>query len=289
MKTILVTGSKGQLGSELRAISKASVQYQFIFTDVDELDITTFSALEKFFEVTSVDYIINCAAYTAVDKAEEEKELADLLNHQAVRNLIKASEKNKSKLFQISTDYVFGGMHNLPLKENLETVPESVYGLSKLKGEAVALESGRAIIIRTSWLYSSYGHNFVKTIRKYGKERDELKVVFDQIGTPTYAKDLAQTIIDIVNSSEEKSEFNNGIYHFANEGVLSWYDFAKEICEISNIKVNITPVLSEEFPTPAKRPAYSVLDKQKIKTAFGIEIPYWKESLKECIKILDNN
>ncbi len=288
MKTILVTGSKGQLVSELKAISKAYGQYQFIFTDVEELDITTFSALEKFFETTSVDYVINCAAYTAVDKAEEEKELADLLNHQAIGNLIKASEKNKSKIFQISTDYVFGGMHNLPLKENLETVPESVYGLSKLKGEVVALESGRAIIIRTSWLYSSYGNNFVKTIRKYGKERDELKVVFDQIGTPTYARNLAQTIIEMINFSE-KSKFNNGIYHFANEGVLSWYDFAKEICEISDIKVNITPVLSEQFPMPAKRPAYSVLDKDKIKTTFGIAIPYWKESLKECIHILDEN
>ena len=193
MKTILVTGSKGQLGSEIEVLSKKNTQFSFLFTDEKDLDITDFSKLEKFFDKNKVDYIINCAAYTAVDKAEDEKEKADVLNHIAVSNLLKASDKQGTKLFQISTDYVFGGEHNTPLSEELETIPESTYGESKLKGEIVAVESGRSIVIRTSWLYSSFGHNFVKTIQKYGKEREELKVVFDQVGTPTYAYDLAKS------------------------------------------------------------------------------------------------
>ena len=287
MKKILVTGAKGQLGSELQVLSKNYTQYQFVFTDVDELDITNLDTLKDFFLTNSIDYIFNCAAYTAVDKAEEEKDLANVLNHQAVEYLLLASEKQQSKFIQISTDYVFGGVHNLPLHEDLPTNPESVYGLSKLKGEQVALESKRAIVVRTSWLYSSIGHNFVKTIRKYGQERKELTVVFDQIGTPTYARDLAKALLDILDYSEQNNSFEKGIYHFANEGVLSWYDFAKEICELSNINIDILPVLSNKFPTPAKRPAYSVLDKNKIKQTFGLKIPYWKESLKECVEILD--
>ena len=286
MKQILVTGSNGQLGSEIRLLSKQYSQFNFIFTDRDELDITNIEKLNQFFLKQKVDYIINCAAYTAVDKAEQEKELSDLLNHKAVENLLSASQKYKTKLFQISTDYVFGGVHNIPLTEELPTNPESAYGLSKLKGEAVAEKSQRAIIIRTSWLYSSYGANFVKTIRKYARERDQLSVVFDQIGTPTYARDLAKNILNIIQISEESNEFKNGIYHFANEGVISWYDFAKEICDISNIEVNIVPVLSDQFPTPAQRPAYSVLNKKKIKNTFNIEIPYWRDSLRICIKLL---
>ncbi len=288
MKKILITGSNGQLGSELQFLSKEYTQYKFFFTDVKDLDITDFQELKSFFAKNPIDYIINCAAYTAVDKAEEEKEFSDLLNHKAVANLLDTSKKNNTKLFQISTDYVFGGLHNTPLLEDLETHPESSYGLSKLKGEEVANKSGRSIIIRTSWLYSSFGNNFVKTIRKYGQEREELSVVFDQIGTPTYARDLAKSILDIINFSETKKEFKSGIYHYANEGVLSWFDFAYEICQLSKIKVNILPVLSDQFPTPAKRPAYSVLDKHKIKTTFELSIPYWSDSLKKCISILKN-
>lgn len=286
MKQILVTGSNGQLGSELQFLSE-NYQYQFIFTDVADLDITDLSALKSFFVKNEIDYIINCAAYTAVDKAEEEREFSNLLNYKAVANLLEASEEKQSKLFQISTDYVFGGMHNTPLREDLETHPESAYGESKLRGEQVAMESERSLIIRTSWLYSSYGNNFVKTIRKYAQEREQLSVVFDQVGTPTYARDLAQAILDIIDLSEKENLFKSGIYHYANEGVLSWYDFALEISQLSKIKVDIYPVLSEQFPTPAKRPAFSVLDKHKIKTTFGLSIPYWKDSLKKCISILE--
>ena len=287
MKQILVTGSNGQLGSELRVLSSTFSQYRFIFTDVANLDITNTESLDIFFKENAIDYIINCAAYTAVDKAEEEEELANLINYKAVESLLSASKKYNAKLFQISTDYVFGGLHNLPLKEELPTHPESAYGRSKLKGEVAALESGRAVVIRTSWLYSFYGNNFVKTIRKYGVERSELKVVFDQVGTPTYAKDLAQTILQIIDFTEQNHTFEAGVYHYANEGVISWFDFAKEICTLSGIDVDIKAVLSDEFPTPAKRPAYSVLDKTKIKTTFGLQIPYWRESLINCIAILE--
>ena len=285
MKIILVTGSKGQLGSEIEVLSKKNSRFLFLFTDEKDLDITNISELENFFGKNKVDYIINCAAYTAVDKAEEDQDRADLLNNIAISNLLKASDKQKTKLFQISTDYVFGGEHNTPLSEDLETIPESAYGRSKLKGEIAANESGRSIIIRTSWLYSSFGHNFVKTIQKYGKEREELKVVFDQVGTPTYARDLAQSILAIIDYSESNNNFKIGIYHFANEGVISWYDFAKEICSLSKISVKIEAVLSEQFPTAAKRPAYSVLNKTKIKKTFGIDIPYWKDSLEKCIEL----
>ncbi len=284
---ILVTGANGQLGSEIRFLSEQYSQFKFIFTDREELDITNIENLTRFFRENKIDYILNCAAYTAVDKAEEETELSNLLNSKAVENLLLASQNNNTKLFQISTDYVFGGVHNTPLTEDLPTHPESAYGLSKLNGELFAEKSQRAIIIRTSWLYSSYGSNFVKTIQKYARQRDELSVVFDQIGTPTYARDLAESILKIIQISQRNNEFKNGIYHYANEGVLSWYDFAKEICDLSNIEVNISPVLSDQFPTPAKRPAYSVLDKQKIKKTFNLEIPYWKDSLKSCVKLLD--
>jgi len=289
MKNILITGSDGQLGSELQFLSKEYKEYNYFFTDKDTLDITNIDDLTVFFEKNAIDYIINCAAYTAVDKAEEDIEFANLLNAKAVENLLDASKKTNTKLFQISTDYVFGGKHNTPLTEGLPTHPESSYGLSKLKGEQAAEKSNRAIIIRTSWLYSSFGNNFVKTIQKYGKERDELKVVFDQVGTPTYARDLARAILDIIVNSEQNNQFKNGIYHYANEGVISWYDFAIEICSFSNIEVEIKPVLSALFPTPAKRPSYSVLDKNKIKETFNIQIPYWKKSLVKCIEIIKNN
>lgn len=288
MKTLLVTGSKGQLGSELQGLSLIYNQYKFLFTDTEELDITDLEKVKSFFIQHKVDYIINCAAYTAVDKAEQELEFSDLLNHKAIGFLLEASEKDKSKLIQISTDYVFGGVHNMPLKEDLDTQPESAYGSSKLKGELLADKSQRAIVIRTSWLYSSIGHNFVKTIRKYGEEREQLTVVYDQVGTPTYAHDLAKAILDIINFSEDQKNFEIGVYHYANEGVASWFDFAHEICQMSEIDVELSPVLSDQFPTPAKRPAYSVLDKNKIKSTFGLQIPYWKTSLKDCIDLLDS-
>ena len=289
MSKILVTGSLGQLGSEIQELSKTYTSHQFYFYDKEDLDILDRDKLTLFFKNNSIDYIVNCAAYTAVDKAEEEKELAFLLNHQAVKNLLETSAANNTRLFQISTDYVFGGIHNTPFLENEKTQPESVYGESKLMGEKAAIESGRAIVIRTSWLYSSYGNNFVKTIMKYAQERDELNVVYDQIGAPTYAKDLAKTILDIIEKVENKKfKFKEGIYHYANEGVLSWFDFAKAITEISNINTNINPVRSEMFPTPAKRPPYSVLSKKKIKENYQITIPYWRDSLIKCIKILED-
>ncbi len=281
-KTVLVTGAYGQLGSEIAQIKDSYPNFNFFFYDKDDLDITNLEALKNFFAHQAIDYIVNCAAYTAVDKAESEPELAELLNATAVDLLLKASEKQNSKLIQISTDYVFGGLRNTPISEDEALSPESIYGKTKLKGETFAASSGRAIIIRTAWLYSSFGHNFVKTIQKYGREKGELKVVFDQVGTPTYAGDLAKAILDILVFSEQ-NEFKSGVYHYANEGVVSWYDFAREICLQSNIQASILPVLSEAFPTPAKRPAYSVLNKQKIKNTFDIHIPYWSESLKVCI------
>lgn len=287
MKQILVTGSKGQLGSELRLLSQEHSDYEFIFTDIDDLDISCENDLSTFFKNHSISYIINCAAYTAVDKAEEEKEFSELLNHLSVGYLLKASKSKGTKLIHISTDYVFGGQHNVPLKEDLETKPESAYGSSKLKGEQLALDSERAIIIRTSWMYSSYGQNFVKTIKRIATNNDSISVVFDQIGTPTYAKDLAQSIIDIIKRTEQSSIFEKGIYHYANEGAISWYDFAHAICNISKIEVEIEPVLSDKFPSLAKRPAYSVLDKTKIKSVYGLKIPHWNESLIECLTVIN--
>ncbi len=285
---ILVTGSNGQLGSEIKELSSMYPQLSFDFLDVADLDITDRAMVEQYFDSHPIDYIINCAAYTAVDKAETETDLANKINAEAVRNLLSGSEKHQSKLLHISTDYVFGGIHNTPIDESTATNPESAYGLSKLKGEILASDSGRAIIIRTAWLYSRFGQNFVKTIRKYAKERDSLSVVYDQIGTPTYAADLAKAILDIISKvSDNSAVFQAGIYHYANEGVLSWYDFAIEICNMSQIKTPILPVLSHQYPTPAKRPAYSVLDKQKIKNTFDIKIPYWKDSLRTCIDWLE--
>ncbi|MBN2668717.1 MAG: dTDP-4-dehydrorhamnose reductase [Bacteroidales bacterium] len=289
-KGILITGANGQLGNALRLLSDDFRGFEWHFTDKDELDITNLSDVESYFNKHKIDYIINCAAYTAVDKAESDAQMAELLNAKAVEYLVLASNLQQSRLIHISTDYVFGGTHFLPLTEELPTQPESAYGLSKLNGELFAQKSQRAIIIRTSWLYSEFGHNFVKTIQKYATERGTLNVVFDQVGTPTYASDLAKAIMIIINTIDISTDFNQyGNYHFANEGVASWYDFAVEICKMSDIKADILPVLSDAFPTPAKRPSYSVLDKQKIKTTFGIRIPYWKDSLKLCIEKMSAN
>jgi len=281
MINILVTGSNGQLGSEIKQLSK-EYSYRFYFTTKKELDISNMQDIRKYIIYNNIDTIINCAAYTAVDKAENEKELADLINHRAVKNLAILSNELNLKLIHISTDYVFDGKNYKPYSEEDKTNPQSVYGQTKLDGEKSIIEYNlkNSIIIRTSWVYSSFGNNFVKTMLKLGKEKDELGVIFDQVGTPTYARDLAKTILDIIPKIQNsKLE----IYHYSNEGVLSWYDFAKEIMKMAKLNCNIKPIESSEYPTPAKRPHYSLLNKTKIKKEFNIMIPYWKDSLSECL------
>ncbi len=286
---VLVTGAYGQLGSELKEIELQFPNYHFIFTDVDTLDITSEIAVESFFNKNRPDYIINCAAYTAVDKAETEPETAGNINAEAPRILGKYTKQIDAKLIHVSTDYVFDGDANKPYSETDKVNPQGVYGKTKLDGELNCLkENANSVINRTSWLYSGFGNNFVKTMLRLGSELGSLKVVFDQIGTPTYAADLAKAILSIIEVSEKEPEkFIPGVYHYSNEGVASWYDFAKAIFEIKNIQCNVTPVLSDEFPSPAKRPHFSVLNKTKIKNTFDIEIPYWRDSLKKCILKLD--
>ncbi len=284
---ILVTGANGQLGSEIRVLSK-NYPYNFYFTDKEELDITNKEKIKTFVTENKINLVINCAAYTAVDKAESEKELADLINHKAVKYLTDISKQKEIPLIHISTDYVFDGKNYKPYIEEDKTNPQGVYGLTKLKGEEVFKNSNaKGIIIRTSWVYSSFGHNFVKTMLRL-KSRGELGVVFDQVGTPTYAKDLAKTILEIVDKHYEKlNSFKAEIFHFSNEGVCSWYDFAKSIFEIKDIDIKINPIETKDYPTPAKRPHYSVLNKNKIKKEFNIKIPYWIDSLKNCLKEID--
>ena len=284
MITILVTGSMGQLGSELLIASKNYYGYEFIFTDVDKLDITDSEQTIKFISTEKPDWIINCAAYTAVDKAESEKEKAYLINSTGVENLVKAIKSRECRLIHISTDYVYNGKSNIPYSETDDTDPASVYGKSKLAGEKQALLHPESLIIRTSWLYSSFGNNFVKTILKLSRERDFLKVVYDQTGAPTYAGDLAVTILSVISGViKNQTTFIPGIYNYSNEGVCSWYDFAMAILEEAGSLCNITPVLTEEFPSKAQRPIYSVLNKKKIKETYNLNIPYWRDSLKKCI------
>lgn len=280
---ILVTGSNGQLGSELRELSEDVSFWEFIFTDEKELDITREDNVDNFFASFKPDVVINCAAYTAVDKAESEKEKAYLINTEAPGILSRVSAKYDSLLIHISTDYVFDGRSWIPYTENDKINPLSVYGKTKAEGEKAILESAqKAIIIRTSWLYSSYGNNFVKTILRFAKERDFLNIVFDQTGTPTYARDLAKAILQIIPTASKNTGV--GIFHYSNEGVISWYDFAKAIIEEKEISFKINPIVSRDFPQAAPRPFYSVLDKTSIKEKYGIEIPYWRESLRECLK-----
>jgi dTDP-4-dehydrorhamnose reductase len=288
---VLVTGANGQLGNEIRRLeSLYSHNYKFIFTDVGELDITKKNDVESLFHLEKPDFTINCAAYTAVDKAESDFELAHLLNCEAVKILGEATKKHDSYLIHISTDYVFDGTNFTPYKEDDKVNPTSKYGQTKLEGENAINKNSNAMIIRTSWLYSSYGNNFVKTMIRLGKERESLKVVFDQIGTPTYAADLAKLIMYVIDTiAIEKKDFQHGIYHFSDEGVCSWYDFAVEIFDYLNINCRVEPILSHEFPTPVKRPHFSVLDKAKIKKTFSYNlIPHWKVSLHNCLKTLDN-
>ncbi|MFW6259444.1 MAG: dTDP-4-dehydrorhamnose reductase [Tangfeifania sp.] len=285
---ILVTGAYGQLGSELKELAKEISDHQFLFTDSDTLDISDENQVSRFFEKEKPQFVINCAAYTAVDKAETEMETAQIVNATGPALLAKHTRQHNAGFIHISTDYVFNGKSYIPYSEKDPVQPESVYGKTKLDGENFILSSGsKAVIIRTSWLYSSFGNNFVKTMLRLGNERDLLKVVFDQVGTPTYAADLAEALLSIASVYENEPEkFETGVYHFSNEGVASWYDFAKSIFEISGLNCKLLPVLSGEFPTPAKRPHYSVLNKSKIKSTFNLEIPYWKDSLERCLKKL---
>ena len=283
---ILVTGANGQLGNEMQRVAKTSSNH-YIFTDVAQLDITDREAVLRAVKDNSIQVIVNCAAYTNVDKAEDDSETADLINNKAVENLAIAARENDATLIHISTDYVFKGDRCTPCREDWETDPLGVYGITKLAGEKSIERTGcRHIIIRTAWLYSPFGKNFVKTMQKLTAEKDSLKVVFDQVGTPTYAGDLADAIARIIETGQLGKQ---GIYHFSNEGVCSWYDFAREICELSSNTCNIQPCHSDEFPSKVKRPHFSVLDKTKIKDTFGIEVPYWKDSLKKCIRELAAN
>jgi dTDP-4-dehydrorhamnose reductase len=287
MVTILVTGSMGQLGNELLLASKSYYGYEFIFTDIDKLDISDPVQTYKFIKTEKPDWIINCAAYTAVDKAESEKEKAFLINSTGVENIVNAIIGTDCKLIHISTDYVYNGKSNIPYSETDELDPASIYGKSKLSGEKHALLHPESLIIRTSWLYSSFGNNFVKTISKLIEEKEFVKVVYDQTGTPTYAADLATAILSIISSViKNQSAFIPGIYNYSNEGVCSWYDLAVAICEESGTLCNVLPVLTEEYPLPARRPLYSVLNKKKIKETYDLMIPYWRVSLKECMKLL---
>ena len=284
---ILVTGANGQLGNEIQLISKNSKD-NYIFTDVCDgyrkLDITNIDDIRKAVAENSIECIINCAAWTNVDSAETAGEIVETLNAKAPENLAIAMKEVGGLVVHVSTDYVFGGdPYNVPCKEDQKGTPTGVYGLTKLHGEQNIQNSGaKYIIIRTSWLYSEYGKNFVKTMMNLTSTKPALKVVFDQCGTPTYAGDLATVIFDIVEN--RKYEGNDGIYHFSNEGVCSWYDFTKKIAELAgNTKCDIQPCHSDEFPSPVKRPSYSVLDKTKLKETFGIKIPYWTDSLKKCM------
>lgn len=292
MANILVTGSNGQLGSELRKLSEKS-GHKFIFTDIEELDLTDNLEIERFFENKDISFCINCAAYTAVDKAETEIENAFAVNVTAVRNLAEVCAENDTVFIHISTDFVFDGRNCQPYVESDKAKPINVYGQSKYEGEHQALKlNSRTIIIRTSWLYSSFGNNFVKTMLRAGRKNDTLNVIFDQAGTPTYAFDLAEAILKIVDKvqpkEKDKSDFF-GIFHYSNEGIASWYDFAIEIFSISGINCMVNPILTRDYPTPSKRPPFSVLDKSKIKMTYGFIIPYWKDSLNNCIKeILEN-
>ena len=284
MTNILVTGVNGQLGSEIRELS-SGYKYNFYFTDSSVLDITDFAKVKEFLEANKIDIIINCAAYTAVDKAEEDEVNADRVNHLAVENLATIAKDRNIKLIHVSTDYIFDGKNFKPYIEDDITNPTGVYGKTKLDGENAMREitPKNSIIIRTSWVYSSFGDNFVKTMLCLGKERDSLGVIFDQIGTPTYARDLAKAILDILpNITNDRVE----IYNYSNEGVLSWYDFAREIMKMAKIHCKINPIETKDYPTQAKRPYYSVLNKSKIKKELKLTIPYWKDSLDECLRKL---
>lgn len=283
MKTILVTGANGQLGNSLRLLADRYAGFNFLFTDVDTLDITDPAAVKAMVKDNQVNYIINCAAYTAVDKAEDDEALCRRINTYAVGVLGEAAREAGARMIHVSTDYVFSGTSYRPYKETDDTRPVSAYGRTKLAGEEALREvCPDAVIIRTAWLYSEYGNNFVKTVLRLGKERDELRFVFDQVGSPTYAGDLAAAILSVV-AAGEKDAFVPGIYHFSNEGVCSWYDFTVKILEIAGIDCRVFPIETKDYPTKAVRPPYSVLNKSKIKDTYSLAIPHWESSLRVCM------
>lgn len=284
MTRVLVTGAGGQLGSEIAKISKDYPEMEFLFVDREEMPLENEAQILSFLDKSTPQIIISAGAYTAVDKAEEENILADQINHLAVDTISKWCTKNEAKLVHVSTDYIFDGLSKTPYKEEDASDPINWYGETKLRAEkAIANNDTNAVIIRTSWVYSEYGHNFVKTMLRLMNERDSISVVNDQIGTPTYAYDLAQAIIKIITSNQWKP----GVFHYSNEGEISWYEFAVAIKELSNINCEVKGVTSEEFPTIAKRPSYSLLDKTKIKTTYNLSVPNWKDSLSACLKILN--
>jgi len=287
MAVILVTGASGQLGRELKVKSKNYFGYEFLFTDIDTLDITDGKKVRKFINQNFCDWIINCAAYNFVEKAETEYDKAIQINSFAVKNLVDSIKGTDSRLIHFSTDYVFDGKSNVPYKETSVTNPLSAYGKSKLEGEISALQHPGSMIIRTSWLYSEFGNNFVKSILNKGKVNEPLNVVFDQIGTPTYAADLADAVLLIISKViKNQFAFNAGLYHYSNEGVCSWYDFATEIINESGFNCKVLPILTKDLRSAVQRPPYSVLDKSKIKENYSVEIPHWRQSLRRCIKLL---
>lgn len=288
MIKIVILGADGQVGMAFQSLSKDFPDYHFYFVNRQILDITDKEAVWALFSKIKPDYCVNCAAYTAVDRAEIEKEKAHLVNVIATHHLGSACQEYNVFLIHLSTDYVYHNNQNRPFDEKDETNPKGIYAVTKLEGEEAALRTClKTIIIRTSWVYAAQGHNFVRTMLRLGQERDELKVVFDQIGTPTYADDLAEALLQIIDQLSESiyaHEHFRGIYHYSNEGVCSWYDFAKAIFDIKNINCTVIPIETTEFPTPASRPPFSLLNKKKIKTLFHLEIPYWRDSLKKCLE-----
>ena len=288
---ILITGSNGQLGSEIKDLVTNYKNFNFFFMDLPELNICKSEELNTFIVDQNINTVINCAAYTAVDKAEKDEHTAQKVNSEGVLNLVNALKKVNGKLIHISTDYVFDGNHSQPYKESDPVSPVGVYGETKRAGELAVLNSSiDALVIRTSWMYSVYGNNFLKTMLKLGHDKDELGVIFDQVGTPTNASDLAKTCLDILAYSKEANINSKGnLYHYSNEGVSSWYDFSKAIMELGSLDCKVRPIETKDYPTPAKRPHYSVLNKSKIKTDFNIQIPNWRDSLDKCIEKLKSN
>lgn len=283
MKKILVTGSNGQLGNEIRCLSAKYPDFSFLFTDVAELDITNSKAVEIYFKQEKPDFLINCAAYTAVDKAEDDVELCYKINETAVGVLAENAQRYGCRMIHVSTDYVFDGQSYQPYTEDMPVSPASVYGRSKLAGEQLLLKLlPDSVIVRTSWLYSSFGNNFVKTILRLSRERESLNVIFDQVGTPTFAADLAEALMSIVS----QDEFHPGVYHFSNEGVCSWYDFALKISRMDGNECDVKPIETKDYPVKTPRPFYSVLNKQKIKKTYNLRIAHWEDGLLRCMKQL---
>lgn len=287
MERILVTGANGQLGKSLRRLSVLHGGWDFLFTDVDSLDITDREAVQRFLAENPVGYIVNCAAYTAVDQAEDDEERCWKINYDAVENLAEAAAQTGARLFHVSTDYVFDGKNHLPYRETDEPAPASVYGRSKLAGEeAIRRRCPESIVVRTAWLYSEYGKNFLKTMLRLGAEREEIGVVFDQIGSPTYAVNLAEALLMMLDEAK-RGIFQPGVYHYSNEGVCSWYDFALKIMQLAGLAAKVRPIETKDYPVRAARPPFSVLNKAKIKAAYALEIPHWETALRRCLANLE--